>query len=299
MPLLRTLSGLTPTALLALSVFFAAPGRAADILMVVGNANNTVAPDTLGPGDLFVRNYLRDSLGHTVTIRHDTATGSSLRASALASDLVLVVESVTSISLTNKLKATPTPLISYEAFIQDDMGFAASGSPGADCDPGPPGGGSCKYGSVEFHDRIRILMPEHALAAGLTDTVIVYSVSNLELTWGTVAPSAEVVATLIDDTTGAVIYTYQAGDTLFDGTIAAGLRVGFFLEDDNDTGTPNFMTADGKKLFNAAVAYALGDTTTTALRGYLPTRARIVPGGIPLFRGRDALGREKMMKDEM
>jgi hypothetical protein len=269
------------------------PVPAANILMVVGNANGTVTPDTLGPGDLFVRNYLRDSLGHAVTVRHDTASGSSLLTAALASNLVLIVESVTSTSLTNKLKATPTPVLSYEAFIQDDMGFTAQG---AGCDPGPPSA-TCLFGSVENHDRVRILTPSHPLAAGFADTVTVYSVTNRELTWGKVATSATVVATLVNDTSGAVIYTYAKDAVLFDGTVAAGLRIGFYLEDDNTFGTPNFMTADGRRLFDAAVAYGLGGSVSVFPGADASPRRphRVSPGWLPEFRGRDALGRKAVL----
>lgn len=257
--------------------------------MITGNANNTVAPGELGPGDTFVKDYLETELGHAVTVRRDVTQGNSLRADALAADLVLVVESVTSTDLTDKLKDTPTPVINYEAFIQDDMGFTASGSPGPDCDPGPPSGG-CTYGAVENHDRILVGDSAHPLAAGFSDTVTVYSVSNLEITWGTVAPSAEVVATLVDDTTGAVIYVYQAGATLFDGTSAAGLRVGFFLEDDNETGTANFMTPQGRALFEAVVAYALDEPVSLLPRAVRGPEA--LPGTPTGFQGRDLRGRQ-------
>ena len=60
------------------------------------------------------------------------------------------------------------------------------------------------------------------------------------------------------DAAGASIYVYAKGSVLFDSSTAAGLRVGFFLEDDNQTGTPNLMTENGLKLFDAAVAHALG-----------------------------------------
>jgi hypothetical protein len=260
--------------------------------MVVGNANGTVTPGNLGPGDSFIRARLESTLGHTVTVRYDTATGSSLRSSADASDLVIIVESVTSTSLTSKLKSTTAPVLNYEGFIQDDMGFTAQG---AGCDPGPPSP-TCPFGSVANHHRLRIRTPAHALAAGFSDTVTVYSVTNLELTWGTVAASADVVATLVDDTTGAVIYVYQPGDTLFDGSVAAGLRIGYFLEDDNVTGTPNFMTADGLTLFDAAVAYGLGGPVPALpggdrLNDVVRRPSRFSPEASPGFQGRDARGR--------
>ena len=98
-------------------------------------------------------------------------------------------------------------------------------------------------------------------AAGLSGQVKVYSQLK-EITWGKVAPTAEVIATLATDTSGASIYVYRKGSRLFDGSLATGLRIGFFLEDDNVTGTPNLMTADGLTLFDRAVAFGLANGAT-------------------------------------
>ena len=89
--------------------------------------------------------------------------------------------------------------------------------------------------------RIDIVDPKHPLAAGFMGTVTVYREAK-EITWGKVAATAEVVATLAGDSSGPCIYVYRKGARLFDGTDAAGLRVGFFLEDDDRTGTPNLLT---------------------------------------------------------
>jgi len=35
------------------------------------------------------------------------------------------------------------------------------------------------------------------------------------------------------------------------------MRIGFFLEEENITGTSNFMTEDGLRLFDTAVKFAL------------------------------------------
>jgi hypothetical protein len=102
--------------------------------------------------------------------------------------------------------------------------------------------------------RIDIVDDAHPLAAGLRGTVAVYS-SPKSVTWGKVAEAAEVVATLPGARAGIAIYVYRKGATLFDGSLAAGLRVGFFLEDDDTTGTANLMTADGLRLFDAAVRF--------------------------------------------
>jgi hypothetical protein len=166
-----------------------------------------------------------------------------------------VLESVTSAFLTDKLRATSTPILNCEAFIQDDLGLTATGPSG---DPGPPS--EFAFGVVDGETKIAIKDPAHPLAAGLRDQVSVYSAAK-EINWGKVAAGAKVVATLASDPAGAALYVYEKGSTLFDGKQAAGTRIGFFLEDDNTTGTATFFTADGLKLFDAAVNYALGATT--------------------------------------
>jgi hypothetical protein len=222
-----------------------------NILMVVGDANGTVQVHGSGPGETFLRKRLEAVLGHHVTLIDDTTAKETMVKAALAADMVLVCESVSSVNLLAKLKDVPTAILSYEAFIQDDMGFTPPGPPG---DPGEPTQFAL---GVRFMDtKIDIVDPQHPLAAGLTGTVAVYTAAR-EITWGKVAKTAEVVATLNGDASGAAIYVYRQGVTLYDGTAAAGLRVNFFLEDDNKTGTPNLMTPDGLRLFDTAVKFVL------------------------------------------
>ncbi|MFC1511815.1 hypothetical protein ACFL5H_01305 [Candidatus Latescibacterota bacterium] len=61
-----------------------------------------------------------------------------------------------------------------------------------------------------------------------------------------------------------MIYLYRKGAPLFDGSPAPGLRIQYFIENDNETGTANLMTENGLRLFDAAIDYAL--TTDPALR---------------------------------
>lgn len=220
------------------------------ILMVAGTSNGT-APLGQGIGDKVIKARLTTTLGHKLVIGDESAPKATLVAAAEAADMVLVVESVSSVNLLGKLKDVTKPILSYEAFIQDDMGLTAPGPPG---DPGEPK--NFALGVKDNESRIDIVDPAHPLAAGLSGTVTVYS-ANKEITWGTVAKTAEVVATLPGDAAGASIYVYRKGVALFDGTPAAGLRIGFFLEDDDKTGTPNFLTPEGLRLFDAAVKFAL------------------------------------------
>jgi hypothetical protein len=151
----------------------------------------------------------------------------------------------------DKLKPVTSPILSYEAFIQDEMGFTPPGPPG---DPGEPD--QFALGVRLSDTKIDIVDPKHPLAAGFSGNVVVYK-ENKEITWGKVAKTAEIVATLAGDPRGASIYVYRKGAMLYDGTTAAGLRVNFFLEDDNKSGTPNLMTDDGLKLFDTAVKFVL------------------------------------------
>jgi hypothetical protein len=218
-------------------------------LFVVGTSNGSV-PFGGGIGDTFVRARL-EAQGHHLTLAPDTTAAGDLVAMADTADLVLVSESVTSANLLGKLKPSTAPILNYEAFIQDDMGLTALGPPG---DPGLPA--QFELGVKQADTQIDIVDPAHPLAAGLQGTVTVYQAAK-EITWGKVAATAEVVATLAGDRAGPCLYVYRQGALLHDGTPAAGLRVGFFLEDDDVTGTPNLMTGDGLKLFDAAVRFAL------------------------------------------
>jgi hypothetical protein len=217
------------------------------ILFVVGTNNGSVAAGQ-GIGDKVVRARL-EGQGHRLTLAADTMAAGPLLQAASAAELVLVSESVSSANLQGKLKTTPAPILSYEAFIQDEMGLTPPGPPG---DPGLPA--NFALGVKMMDTKIDIVDPAHPLAAGLSGTVTVY-LEPREVTWGKVAPTAEVVATLAGDPAGVCIYVYRKGAKLYDGTLAAGMRVGIFLEDDDKVGTPNVLTVEGLRLFDTAVAF--------------------------------------------
>jgi len=119
---------------------------------------------------------------------------------------------------------------------------------------------------------IVITNPNHPLAAGLSGRVQVYRVLR-EMNWGAhLAPGAQVVATLApslaaagdaaanaatDYSGAAVIYFVPKGGALAEGATATGLRIQYFVENENGPGTYNLMTEDGFRLFDAAVKWAL------------------------------------------
>jgi hypothetical protein len=226
------------------------PVQSRTILLVVGDDNRTAVPGQ-GTGDVFIRSRLEKVLGYKVILGVDSASLAELKKAAQSADLVIVSESSTSMLLQDKLKSVTTPIINYEAFIQDEMGLTAKERSG---DPGEPE--EFAYGVRQKDTGIDIIMADHPLAAGLKGHVKIYREAR-EVTWGKVGESANVIATLTGKKEAAVIYIYNKGAVLFDGTIAAGMRIGFFLEEENVTGTSNFMTGEGLRLFDASVKFAL------------------------------------------
>jgi hypothetical protein len=237
------------------------PAEAADVLLINGNSNNTVRKGELSIGDAFVKDRLETALGHQARVLWDDTPQAGMRAAADSADLVVVLESVTSGLLASKLRGTSTPILNCEAFIQDDLGMTAAGPSG---DPGPPS--QFALGVLAAQTALDIKDPLHPLAAGLRDRVVIYH-SPKQVNWGKVGPAAKVVATLAGDAAGASIYVYAKGALLFDGAAAAGTRIGFFLEDDNETGTPNLLTPEGLKLLDAAVRFALDGPSAMAAGG--------------------------------
>lgn len=250
------------------------------MLLVVGNSNGTVPAGSLSIGDAYVKAEL-ESEGHSVSVRMDSESQAELASAAQAAELVVVVESVTSMVLGAKLRDLPVSILNYEAFIQDEMGMTAAGPGG---DPGAPD--AYVNGVLENRSEIEVMDATHPLAAGLQGTITVYREPKA-LTWGKVAPSAQVIAALPDYPQGSVLYVYEPGADLWDGTPAPGMRIGFFLEDDNETGTPNFLTEDGLRLFRAAVGYALGETVgvRSFRRPPVSRAARGWPAVVPAFNG--------------
>ena len=241
-----------------------APSTGRTILMICGDENRTVLPCT-SIGDVFVKNHLELDMGHKVLrMPHDTEAGKML-AAANGADLVIIVESVGSGTVGTKIVSTPTPILTSEAFLQDEFGLV--NPKGKPLDPGLPDAGA--FGAIENQTAINITNPGHPLAAGLKGRVQVYRFPR-EMNWGKeTAPSVEAIATLTDYPTAKLIYLIRKGAKLYDGTPAPGLRVQFFVENDNETGTVNLMTADGLRLWDAAINYAL-TTDQPATRPAMP-----------------------------
>lgn len=237
------------------------------ILIVCGDENGIYEKCT-SLDDRYLRNHLVLDMGHTVTMLPDTTDHAEMLAAANAADLVIIPESVLSYPMDTALVSTPTPVINLESFLQDNFGFARLD--GISVDPGSPEGGAGgtienptgevevgHYGTFADQTDIIIVDPTHPLAAGLSGRVTVYSIPA-QINWAILeAPGAHVVATLTDFPEAASIYYIPKGGELYDGSAAAGLRMTHVVENENEFGTYHRMTAEGHRLFDAAINWAL------------------------------------------
>jgi hypothetical protein len=101
---------------------------------------------------------------------------------------------------------------------------------------------------------IRLVKTDHPLAAGLAmGTITVNTTPSRQriISYGDVGPGAIKIANGPQNTTTWSIVGYEKGADMGGGNMAPAKRVGFFWH------RPAAVTADGKKLFQAAVDWLL------------------------------------------
>ncbi len=223
-------SGLTATSA-AVKIVFGNPPA----ILFVSSAN----PPT-DSGDVAVVNYL-ESQGFQVVVVDDNVSDT---AQADGKALVVISSTVGSGNVADKFADVAVPVINWEEAIFDEMKMT-----------GDSGAAPDHHGSTGGLTQIDILNASHPLAAGLSGTVTVTS-SPQTMSWGVSdanPTNAIVIAQVAGDPTKWAIWAYEKGATLFDGTAAAERRVGFFF----NAGSVTATTADGFKLFDAAVNWSL------------------------------------------
>ena len=239
--------------------------QGATILFMVSDAAN---PENADPDII----QFLESQGHTVELMTSAdASADQQREAAAAADLVLISESLGSGSVVTdgvfNLIDSPTPVISFEAFMFDDARWTG---PTANQDFGNTGRSeSDGVGLGEAQDAIFIQDASHPAAAGLSGRVVVF-VDSYSANFGIAAPSADVVATADEEGNFPTTFVYDAGDELIDGTTTPATRIGLFLGQaaDPNANTPpdwNNLTAEGMALFGAAVDYALAGEPPAAV----------------------------------
>ena len=190
---------------------------------------------TLNASDAAIKQRL-EALGYTVTLKDQA---SATTADASGKTLVLVSSTVSSQSINTKFRDVTVPVITWEASLYDDFGMT-----------GPVAG--TDFGVASSKSKINIVNAAHPLAAGLSGTVQTSTSSTL-MPWGVPNANAAWVASVTGNANRAVLFGYDKGAAM-PGLAAPARRVGLFLESD----TAAIMTADGWKLFDAAVKWATG-----------------------------------------
>jgi hypothetical protein len=184
--------------------------------------------------------YLLDSLGFEAADRFQTSNISD--GVALGYDLVIIGASVNS---GNTVASLPTlasyeiPVINYEPFLFDHLGFQENGMEGGE------------YTGTS----ILIVNDEHPLAAGLSDSVTVFTGASVGIGFNAsfdAATEYTKVAVNPLDTAQVTIFGIETGAQLYSGETLARRVGGFLLNNVADS-----MTTEGWQLFTASVYWAL------------------------------------------
>ena len=199
-------------------------------LLVAGSTN-------LGSGDNWVKNRL-EILGFQVTVKDDNYVSSS---DANGMGLVLISSTVNSGSVGSKFTSVTVPVIVWESYVLDDMKMT-----------GPTAGSD--YGQNGNYNSLSITDSSHPLSAGLSGTVQVLTTSN-SMRWGwTTASGVAKAAKIAGQSSRYGIFGFDTNVSMYGGFKAPARRVSLFLDDNTATS----LTANGVKLFDAAVAWASG-----------------------------------------
>lgn len=174
------------------------------------------------------------ALGNEVTVRSAAAVQPT---DANGKDLIIISESAESVEVHTKLRDVALPIITWEGWLQDDLAMTGVSD-------------SVDYGENLRQQTIRIVKPDHPLAAGLTGVVTTVTNDRNKFHWGRPNANATIVAVDVANAQHATIYAYEQG-ALMVGRVAPAHRI--FIH--NATG-PN-LSIDGWRLFDAAVAWAV------------------------------------------
>jgi len=190
-------------------------------------------------GDLAVMDRLT-AAGLTVEVLDDDAAWVSADFADAA--VVVLASSVRSNSVTERLADVAVPFITWEGYLHDETDLATKGKE-----------------TKSTYTSIQIANNDHPLTAGLLiEPLAVYSTAN-KLSYGTPSADATVIATVPGRSGQAVLFTYDPGDRLPSGAVAASCRTALFM----DYQGGRRLTAAGVDLVDRAIAAALscGDAT--------------------------------------
>jgi len=193
------------------------------VLLVVGDTD-------LIRGDQMIEERL-GRLGHIADIKVDSLTTVE---DAKDKNFILISASILTDKIDDRLTDAQIPIVCLESYLYDELCMTDTTF-------------KVEYGSVRDQTQILMIKPEHPLSAGLEDTVTVLT-EKRKFLYGIPNSNAEVVATAIKDSTKALIFSYDKGDSMF-GMQAPAKRVGWFAPEK----TADYLNAKGWRLFDAMV----------------------------------------------
>jgi subtilisin family serine protease len=191
---------------------------------------------TPSAGDNVIRDRLV-TLGFDVTEKSDTQLVTS---DANGVDLVVVTETVTSGNVNTKLTNVPTPVLSMEPSILDDLGMTGLGL-GTD------------FGTVGGQTQLNLVDVSHPMARLLSGVRTVNTTGG-NYSFGIPGSEALLVGSIVPTPQRAGLFGYQTGSNMVNLS-APGRRVALFV----DSLAAASLTTDGRSVFDAAVAWAAGN----------------------------------------
>jgi hypothetical protein len=224
----------------------------APVAIKVGNPPPLVYLVTADPGpltfagDIAVRQRLLDrgydvelARGSDIPADGSTAFGTDLiiQSSSLGSGTVEYADPIDPLNNPNisKFKFLAIPAIVWESSSEDAFGFQQANGTGTPAD----------------QTQINIVDSASPLAAGFPNGLVTVVSAVQPFSQG-IPTGAHIVATPATDPSQAVIYYYEKGDKGFNDFVMPARRVFYYFGDN----TASALTADGLKLFDAAVDWA-------------------------------------------
>lgn len=237
-------------------------------ILFVGGSNPLSEQDAQLIADLTI-------FEHTITVRSDAGV---TIFDAIGKDLIIISESVESDEISTLFRYVPIPILTWEGWLQDDLGMTARGN--SDDDTAlvdtaqlmtPRDKDEGAYGEMIGETKIRIIIPEHPLAAGYNGVIQTTTNGNNRFHWGKPNENATIVATAQNKADRAMLYSYDDGARMV-GLRAPARRV--FLH----SATAPDLTAEGLVLFLTAVHWAQGCLDGTSPE---PTATATATGTVP------------------
>jgi hypothetical protein len=192
-----------------------------------------------GPGDQALLDRL-ESTGYAVQLQDDDLVSLS---DADGMDLVLISSSVNSGKVAATFRDAEAGVIVFEGYVFDDMALTGSAA-GRD------------YGYKTGQSQVVVLDGSHPIAGGMSGTVTFADNAEGNIFWGVPNSNAARIAGLVSDQAKVTVFAYEQGAVLYNGAAAADRRVGMFFGEN----TASHLTDDGWRMFDAAVAWAMGNS---------------------------------------